>query len=151
MKNKTLLALFAIGTVAIFIPEIALAADDFATYSKNHATVQISAAGWLLRLVFMLLGIIALGGSIIAIIMLAMEKAPPQLQQVGYKGPVIALICGGLLCSITWLVGFSAKTATGADQDNDTWSKMNGGASINIPAEIETIASNIIPVSYTAV
>ncbi|UUA75188.1 hypothetical protein [Cellvibrio sp. QJXJ] len=149
MKNKTLLfTLAVIAGVVIANPSIA---QDFASYANGHATKQASAGMYMLKLFAMLIGVIGLIGSIIAIVMLAMEKAPPQLQQVGYKGPIIGIFCGGLLCSITWFVGFSASTATGSAQDQDTWQKLqNGSGSILDSNFANSIAVNLIPVHFNA-
>jgi hypothetical protein len=136
MKNKSYLVglgLFAAATL-IAGPALAQATGGFANYVDNHGAAQITGGVSLVKMVAMLIGVILLVSSIIMVAMLAFEKAPPQLQQVGYKAPIIGIICGGLLTAITWFVGFAAATATGGQQDQDTWQRLNKSSSIIVPS-----------------
>jgi hypothetical protein len=129
MKNKTLLITLGLiaGGVLFINPAIA---QDLDSLARGHVTKQAGGFMYMMKMFAMIFGVLAMIGSLLAMVLLAMEKAPQQIQQVGYKGPIIGLIVGGLLCSITWLVGFSSQTATGTQYDQDTWNRLNQSGSV---------------------
>lgn len=149
MKSKTVLIIFGLIAGAAFLVNPAIA-QDLDGLARGNITKQAGAGMYLLKLFAMLLGVIAMIGSLVAIVLLAMEKAPPQVQQVGYKGPIIALLVGGVLCSLTWFVGFSSSTATGTQYDQDTWNKLNQSGSV-LEIDSSALYANSIFVRSTAV
>lgn len=112
-------------------PVFAQNALAFDEYARGHAAKQVGGFWYLFKLVCLVGGAVVCASCIALCVALAFEKAPPQLQQVGYKAPIIGAICGGALASITWFVGFAAKSATGQDVDNSTWQQLNGSIYIN--------------------
>lgn len=134
MKNKSYIIGMGLFVAAACIAGPVFAQNNgFAGYVDGHATTQLTGGVSLIKLIAMLVGIILMVSSIIMIAMLAFEKAPPQMQQIGYKAPIIGIICGGFLTAITWFVSFAAATATGSQQDQDTWQRLNKSSSVTIP------------------
>lgn len=129
--NKWVIAgAVVIGLAAVLGVEPAMAqgGSDLATYSDGHATEQLGGFARLMITFALVAGILITLVSLMAMAALAMDKAPQQLQQVGWKGPIITLIIGGVLTSIMWLVSSSAQTATGGDMDTETWQRLQGSA-----------------------
>lgn len=133
---------------SVLIAVGANAADDFNTYARGHAKDQVGGFWYFFKLICLVGGGVVCAISLGICVALAFEKASPQLQQIGYKGPVIAAICGGILCSITWFVGMSAKTASGTEIDNNTWQDLNGGSGSIISPDTNFNVASQQPIYY---
>lgn len=148
MRNHKPLALFSVLVGFGLFASCANAADALDEFARGHLTQQVGGFWYIVQLVCLVGGGIVCATALGICIALAFEKAPPQLQQVGYKGPVIAMICGGLLASLTWLLGFSAKTASGQDINNSTWQQLNGGSSSIISPDTNFNVASQLPLYY---
>lgn len=115
------------GLLLLVVADVALAQQGsrLSQHLDGHASEEVSGLFRFFILMMSFIGVVMIAVGGIMAYCLINEKGPQTIQQIGWKGPAGAFIIGGLLFSLNWVVGTSAATTTGT-QDNQGWQNLQG-------------------------